>query len=162
MQKYDKVACVGTSIKKFYETAAEENIVLYPETLTFENLNYLLEEENSFLQGLFKLRLCMNGSVVFKRDIVEKFGGWDGRTRIGADTDIFIRILSTYKINNLKEVLYKRKMHNKSLTGSKKYGFNSEIRKQYALGLKEVVEKSVNKEAIIRNFHYPKFEYEII
>ena len=104
----------------------------------------------------------MNGTVLFNREVLMFLGGWDGNTRIAADTDMFIRILGAHKIFNLPDVLYNRRFHSKSLTASNNVGINSEKRKKYNLERKSVIERSLMREPVVREFYYPEFGYDII
>ena len=63
--------------------------------------------------------------------MVKELGGFDGRTPIGADSDLLMRLLLFYDIGNIQELLYSRKFHSDSLTKSKDYGHQSAIRLSY-------------------------------
>ena len=101
----------------------------------------------------------MNGTCMFERQLLNELGGWDGNTRIAADTDIFLRILGNHEIHNLKTPLYKRRFHKNSLTAAKEYGIKSNTRKEYNMGRLDVAIQSLKGNSPIRDFFYPKFNY---
>lgn len=73
----------------------------------------------------------MNGSLMFRANVLNELGGFDGRAYLSADTDMLWRILSNYSVANLQKVLYSRLFHHGSMTKSKLYGFGSEKRVTY-------------------------------
>ncbi|MBI1852858.1 MAG: glycosyltransferase [Planctomycetes bacterium] len=75
--------------------------------------------------------VAKHGSQVFRRSLLLKFGAFDGRTRLGADTDINWRLLRFMPIHNIREVLYSRRHHSASLTRHPLTGIGSAIRAQY-------------------------------
>ena len=172
----NNIHCVGTCVKEFWDepelqphtvsdTAAENNerTNTYPKVIKKEQLkelNLFLTEEN--YEKYLKFKFCMNGTVMFDRKLLQKLGGWDGRTRIAADTDIFIRTLSFSDIHNIQESLYSRRFHKNSLTASGVCGIKSKIRKDYNMARKPVIESVLGDAPIIRDFYYPKFRREII
>ena len=169
-------ACVGTAVREFWKEGEEPHTVseseiknnertnLYPRNLSREHLKMILPtliDENKYEQYL-KFKFCMNGTIMVRKYVLQELGGWDGKTRIAADTDLFIRILSKYQIDNLEENLYNRRFHKKSLTSSSSTGIDSDVRKKYNLKRKQVVVDSLNKTPTKMDFHYPEFECEII
>ena len=125
----------------------------------------MLDAKNSLMhnyENYLKLKFCMNGTVVFTKDILDELGGWDSSTRIAADTDIFLRVLAKHKIYNLQEQLYCRVFHKNSLTATKKYGINSQIRKQYNLTRIPTIEQTLLGNIVKRDFAYPDLNYKII
>ena len=60
-----------------------------------------------------------------------EFGGFDGRTRFGADTDLNWRLLRFQPMLNLSDVLYSRRHHPQSLTRHPDTGFDSPARQAY-------------------------------
>jgi glycosyltransferase involved in cell wall biosynthesis len=168
-------ACVGTAVNEFWEdhkphtvSETENNKNCrrneYPKIIERDNLNKLLSSlsDNGNYEDYLKFKFCMNGTVLFNREVLMFLGGWDGNTRIAADTDMFIRILGAHKIFNLPDVLYNRRFHSKSLTASNNVGINSEKRKKYNLERKSVIERSLMREPVVREFYYPEFGYDII
>jgi glycosyltransferase involved in cell wall biosynthesis len=167
--------CVGTAVNEFWDdhkphTISENKDSIgsrkntYPKIIETSDLKSLLTSlapEGSY-EDYLKFKFCMNGTVLFNRDILQTLGGWDGNTRIAADTDIFIRILGLSKIYNISEALYNRRFHSKSLTASRNVGINSEERKNYNLARKPVVENSLAGKPTVRDFYYPDFKYKII
>ena len=77
--------------------------------------------------------VAKHGSQVFRRRVLLEFGGFDGRARFGADTDLNWRLLRFGAVLNLAEVLYSRRHHTQSLTRDPKTGFGSPARQAYVL-----------------------------
>ena len=67
---------------------------------------------------------------MIRKNILDDLGGWDPRSRVGGDTEIYSRLLSKGYVDNLQEILYTRTIHNISLTQSKKFGSQSRIQKK--------------------------------
>ena len=103
----------------------------------------------------------MNGSVMFDADFLKGIGGWDGRTRVAADTDIFIRTLAENDIHNIQECLYNRRFHKDSLTSGKDLGIRSDFRKRYNLNRSVVAKEALLGRKVIRDFYYPRFDYQV-
>jgi hypothetical protein len=75
--------------------------------------------------------VAKHGSQMFRRRVLREFGGFDGRTRFGADTDLNWRLLRFLPILNLPEVLYSSRHHARSLTRAHETGFGSPARRAY-------------------------------
>ena len=163
---------MGTAVYEFFEDHnphtlsnhkifKNERINTYPkiidQTILFSVINSLESNYNDYL----KLKFCMNGTCMFDSKIIKELGGWDGETRIAADTDIFLRILGKYEIHNLEDPLYKRRFHKKSLTAGNDYGIKSAIRKRYNLNRLEVAKNSINNVLTVRDYFYPEFQYKM-
>lgn len=97
----------------------------YPESITLENIS-----DN--IVDLPKLKIAMNGSLLFNLEAVKKLGGFDGTTWTGGDSDFLWRFIKFYKFGNMSEVLYHRRFHKSSLTQAPETGYDSERRKKYA------------------------------
>ncbi len=88
----------------------------------------------SFSTALGPLRqefVAKHGSQMFRRRLLLKYGGFDGHTRFGADTDLNWRLLRFSPILNLPEVLYSRRHHRGSLTRDPQTAFGSPLREAY-------------------------------
>jgi len=94
----------------------------YPETIS---LNYAYEQSIP----IEDLKLAMNGSLMFRTEIVKKMGGFDGKMFVAGDSDLILRLLPFYQFGNVQKILYARRFHKKSLTGSQKTGFESPLRR---------------------------------
>lgn len=68
-------------------------------------------------------------TVLMRADLIRKIGGYDINYKHIEDTELWSRLIDKTKMNNLKEVLYDRRLHGKSIISTQ-----SEI--QYKLGLK--------------------------
>ena len=154
MEKNEDVACTGSSIREFWTDiephtdcstlGSNERVNFYPPTLSRSSLLNIADtlSHSGNYDDFLKLKLCMNGSVMLRSSVLKKYGGWDGMTRIAADSDLFIRILSHYRIVNLEDTLYSRRFHKDSLTASKHTGINSKIRKMYNQSRRFIFERS--------------------
>jgi glycosyltransferase involved in cell wall biosynthesis len=166
--------CVGVAVREFWDKSYnrphtvssfdivdngdyKERINLYPSLIKKNHLLSLLKYFNGdkMDEDFFKVKFCMNGSIMLRKDIIDIVGGWDGTTKIGADTDLFIRILPHCDIHNINRVLYNRRFHNGSLTSSKDMGLKSDIRKKYALSLGGVIKETITHSVYKRDFSYP-------
>lgn len=118
-----------------------------------------------------KLKIAMNGSLLFRLSAVKNLGGFDGHTKIGADSEFLWRFVRFYKFGNMPEVLYHRRFHKESLTQSRIVGHNSKIRSVYAqIALEEhkqcvkLLSDGQCTEALKRstyNFYYPTVKFKI-
>jgi glycosyltransferase involved in cell wall biosynthesis len=75
--------------------------------------------------------IARHGTQMFTRDVLLRFGGFDGRTRFGADTEFDWRALRFVRLVNLPEILYSRRLHGYSLTNDPETGYDSAPRRAY-------------------------------
>ena len=170
LESHPDAGAVGCAIREFWEdanirphtvcdsTGLMERVNCYPYRLNIDTLNSivsLLKETDGYNRYL-KCKFCMNGSVMFRRGVIEEVGGWDGMARVAGDTDIFVRILAKHNIYNLQEVLYSRRFHKDSLTASSCFGITSETRKRYNLSRLSVIEKASQGVVVRENFYVPQ------
>jgi len=161
------IVCLGTAVKEFWEndwqphtissekTANNERINKYAKKIKRKDLKSVLKHLTGDYEKYIKFKFCMNGTMMFKKSILYKLGGWDGEARVGGDTDLFIRILGEEDIHNLNECLYYRRFHKDSLTANPETGINSSFRKEYNIGRKDVIAASLKGEPVVREFYYP-------
>ena len=77
------------------------------------------------------------GSVLYpptlltKLDLMNQLNGFDGTTRISADSDFVLRASHFFKIRNMRKALYLRRKHPRALTATPETGFKSPKRKSY-------------------------------
>tara|TARA_R110001592_G_C13189919_1_gene752329 strand:+ start:9698 stop:10531 length:834 start_codon:yes stop_codon:yes gene_type:complete len=168
----NKIKCTGTAVYEIFEdhiphTLSEHNILnnerinIYPPKIDKEILPKVINTLQEKYSDYLSLKFCMNGTCMFEKSLLNELGGWDGNTRIAADTDIFLRILGNYEIHNLKTPLYKRRFHKTSLTAAKEYGIKSDIRKEYNLKRLDVAIQSFKGCPPVRDFYYPKSNYTL-
>lgn len=170
MTSRPNLACLGTSVNEILvdsgpHTESEnafsdsERKNIYPPVLRKEDIRHLLNlEDDEVYEKYLKFKFCKNGSVLMRTDVLHQLGGWDGRTRIAADTDLFIRILGLSEIHNLKITLYNRFFHKDSLTASEQYGIGSDIRRKYNLGRREVIKRTLESNPVVRDMWHPEIE----
>ena len=176
LEKNKNTSCLGTAVLEFWEDNTtmphtHSNILsldkkrenFYPKTISRDILGEIYEilsDKNRYHEYLEK-KFCMNGTVMFRKETLDRLGGWDGSTMIAGDTEIFLRSLSIGNIKNIGDVLYRRRFHKNSLTSSKNVGIKSDTRKNYNLSLASTVKKSMNG-IVKRDFYHPVFEFEIV
>jgi len=169
------LVCAGTGVIEFWEEGMlpwtkhsgewignkRENY--YPELLVHDDLEKILEylKNEDLYYKYLKFKFCMNGSVMFKTSFLNAIGGWDGRTHVAADTDIFIRTLANNNIRNVQKCLYYRRFHKNSLTARKDLGIKSDFRKKYNLDRIPVVEEALQGKNVVRDFYHPALKCRI-
>ncbi|MBT3817678.1 MAG: glycosyltransferase family 2 protein [Candidatus Magasanikbacteria bacterium] len=181
LEKFNLDGC-GTAINEFYTDGISPRIPSnFPLVLNntdgfYYRANYYPEKISTEtvldnIDDLAKLKIAMNGSLMFRLDLVQQLGGFDGHTRFGADSDFLWRFITFYNFGNIQEVLYNRRFHGSSLTQSKKTGWNSDIRKKYANEIKEKHikrlkflhenEKKLAWKHSVYDMFYPEVSYNI-
>jgi len=78
-----------------------------------------------------------HGAVLFKKKIIKQLGGYKPWRSLG-DKDFIERAKSVVKVEHIKEPLFYRRIHDKSISNDSKYGLNSKysanIRKKVGVG----------------------------
>jgi glycosyltransferase involved in cell wall biosynthesis len=85
-------------------------------------------------QGLLSARhgvLSKHGTQLFERALLLEFGGFDGHTILGADSDLNRRLLRFVDLGNVPQVLYSRRLHRDSLSRHPATGHRSTLRQGY-------------------------------
>jgi glycosyltransferase involved in cell wall biosynthesis len=144
LEQNPHVAACGVAIDEFYKESSDapqipsEYETFYREEDEYYHRKNLytpyLSKGSCFhdsIEELSKLKIAMNGSIVFRSEILKDLGGFDGRTRVAGDTDLLWRLLVRHNFANMEEVLYSRRFHSESLTKSKDVGFKSNYRIRY-------------------------------
>lgn len=101
----------------------------------------------------------LHPSVMFHRNIFNILGGFDGTTKIAADTDFFIRASYLFKIRNIKKYLYYKRVHSQSLTNSIETGFQSDLRNNYIQKIKDLEKKrkkATNQQKLLKSLIPPR------
>ena len=75
--------------------------------------------------------LCFYPSIVVCKSVFERIGGFDGTTKIAADSDFALRAAYCSKIKNLPKFLYHYRLREGSLTQAADTGMNSSKRRTY-------------------------------
>jgi hypothetical protein len=75
--------------------------------------------------------LAGHGTQMVERALFLELGGFDGRTRIAADSDFNERLVRFYTLGNVPRVLYSRRFHSLSLTQHPATNFTSTARLEY-------------------------------
>lgn len=154
---YPHTKCTTTTSAKF------KRVNYYPPRIYMGMFKHALSQNQLGVEHelFLKYKFCMNGSVMFKREALLKVGGWDGTTFIGADTDMFVRLLAVGDVKNTRDVLYERRFHENSLTSSETYGMGSPARELYSKRLVETAKTVAQDKIVHRSFFHPNFEYEV-
>lgn len=144
-----EVAACGTGIDEFYADQSSGPTTPSDYPPEFEERNGFFHRKNLYdpwiprgacfdysIENLAHIKIAMNGSMLFRAAELKGLGGFDGRTWLAGDTELFWRLLVCHPLGNLQEVLYSRRFHSASLTKSKTYGFGSDMRTRYAQKIK--------------------------
>ena len=75
--------------------------------------------------------LAGHGTQMVERALFLELGGFDGRTRIAADSDFNERLVRFYPLGNVPQVLYSRRFHALSLIQHPATNFTSTARLEY-------------------------------
>ena len=148
LRSHPGCAACGTAIDEFYlDPAFEPKFSARAPAFFSSDDNYyhrhniypanVTAEEVLSTRPVTELKLAMNGSLMFRTACVKAIGCFDGRTMLGADTDMLMRLAMAHEICNLPQILYSRYFHGVSLTGASGTGFDSEVRKTYAAKLEQ-------------------------
>ena len=174
MENHKDCLCLGTGIIERSldgasihtisdSTEANERINLYPPKLHKDVLSTIhdaLEDPDNKYNRLLQTKLCMNGSVMIRRSILFRLGGWAGHTFVGADTELFGRILSIGLIYNLQQPLYIRSFHKHSLTQTAQFSLTSDYRKLFNLSTLPAVKSALAGKPFNYNFFTPPLDIE--
>lgn len=144
LRSHPEVAACGTGIDEFYKSDQDKPGMRSSFNPEFNEADGFFHRKNLYEpiipQGLIDLpdnyvrgclKICMNGSLLCRSEAVKKLGGFDGRTPIGADAELLVRLLLFYDLGNLQEILYSRRIHQSSLTQSTQFGYQSSFRANY-------------------------------
>lgn len=71
------------------------------------------------VENLLEFSVC-GACFLYRKTVAEEVGEYDTNTFLAEDHDYWLRIRLKYKIANINEVLYKYRLHSKSLTSSNK------------------------------------------
>ena len=156
LRSNQKVAACGTGIDEFFKSEQDKPHVPSEFEPEFNEADGHFHRKNiykplhpqglggfpsSYEYGCF--RICMNGSILFRSEAVQRIGGFDGRTPIGADVELLLRLRLFHDLGNLQEILYSRRYHQGSLTKSPEYGHHTPVRLGY-------FDKIFNRLAVLR------------
>lgn len=89
----------------------------------------------SFFEQLYRRSFIATSSVVIKKEILEKVGGFDSTLLVAEDLDLWLRVaLATTKYQYLKEHLLYYRVHDSSITSNplNAYGDNERVFIKYS------------------------------
>lgn len=106
LEAHEDVAVVGTGAKLIDGTGA----------VLDRRIGYCNPTYEDFLE---KNRL-VHGSILARRDILERLGGYDEFFRYSQDYELWLRLANEYRIANIPEPLYSLRLHDESVYFSRK------------------------------------------
>lgn len=77
-------------------------------------------DHNILLEMLFERNPFCHSSVMIKKDILKKLGGYNSKYKVSQDLDLWFRISKNYSLNILQENLVERHLSKKSISMSSK------------------------------------------
>lgn len=77
-------------------------------------------DHNILLEMLFERNPFCHSSVMIKKDILKKLGGYNPKYKVSQDLDLWFRISKNYSLNILQENLVERYLSKKSISMSSK------------------------------------------
>jgi hypothetical protein len=89
------------------------------------------EDVNQALRWRRRGSVVLGATLAMRTEFVRQIGGFDGSTRMGADSDLVCRAVFAGRVANLDEVLVQVTVWDGSLTGSPQTGFRSRARARY-------------------------------
>jgi len=104
LDKHPGVALLGTSIYKI-----DEDGRIVAKIIATASPSKILFGENQF----------SHGTVMFRKEIVDKLGGYDELFRRAQDYELWLRIAKHYEVRILTQILYKLRFHNEAISINK-------------------------------------------
>ena len=97
----------------------------HPETAMLGTSKYVIDENGKILRkgiallkpgkSLLKTNALTHGSVMFRKTIVDELGGYNELFRYCQDYELWLRIAKQYEVRNLRQVLYKLRLHDEAI-----------------------------------------------
>ncbi|MFQ5454935.1 MAG: glycosyltransferase family 2 protein [Nitrospirota bacterium] len=113
-----------------------------------------LLEDKEIKKGLILGNQFCHGSVMFRREIIEKIGKYDYSLRYSQDYEFWLRVSRIYKIANLPDILYRRRETQGNITslfGKKQRDYANMIRD---FNLKEIIREERHKTVFPEYYKY--------
>ena len=104
-EKHPEVALLGTSVYKIDEQGKVVGRVIVP-----------AKPSGNLLKG----NQFSHGSTMFKREVVDRLGGYNELFRYCQDYELWARIAKYYEVRNLPQVLYKLRFHGENIRSLKR------------------------------------------
>jgi glycosyltransferase involved in cell wall biosynthesis len=141
LARHDDVVACGTGIDEFFNQADADLVNTteipspYPIERGSDGFLHRINLYPTFVgpdPGFTSYVIAMNGSLMFRSQVLHAFGGVDGHSLVAAgDTELLLRLIKFHRLANLQEVLYSRRFHRKSVTASPDRGRGSPARQAY-------------------------------
>lgn len=100
LEEHPQVALLGTSIYRI-----DSGGKILRKTVAMVNPGKSLFRQNQF----------NHGSTMFKREAVNRLGGYNELFRYSQDYELWLRLAKYYEVSNLTQVLYKLRFHNEAI-----------------------------------------------
>jgi glycosyltransferase involved in cell wall biosynthesis len=104
LEKYRDVAMVGTAVSLIDEQGATIGREEFP--LADATIRKTIFVHNPFCHG----------SVLIRREVLQRSGGYDGRFVHNEDYDLWLRIGAQHRLANLPDTLLRRRIHGGNIT----------------------------------------------
>lgn len=105
LDKYTNIGLVGCSI---YDNIDVDNFILYTS---------YLPEDNATIQKTLMEKWCfLHPSVMFRRQVVERVGGYRETFDVAEDHDFILRVSEHYNVHNMNEKLVSYRINPKGLS----------------------------------------------
>lgn len=103
--EYPEVALLGTSVYRIDEHEKVLGVIL-PSTKPGKSL--------------FKLNQFSHGSIMFRKVVFDRLGGYNELFKYAQDYEFWLRISRHYQVRNLKQLLYKLRFHRESIGATRR------------------------------------------
>ena len=98
----------------------------HPETALLGTNNYFIDEKGKIvgkrivlakpgIKDLFEENHFNHGSTMFKKEVIDKLGGYNELIKYSQDYELWLRIAEYYEVRNLIQILYKLRSHDKNI-----------------------------------------------
>lgn len=86
----------------------------------------------NWLFRLGRVFIIHHPTTLVKLEVFRDIGSFDGNTRIGADVEFSLRAAHRYRLGNSRNLQYRYRIREASLTGAASTGFGSDLRQAYS------------------------------
>jgi len=111
----------------------------HPKTVLLGTSVYLIDEEGKIVgkriipaeasKALLEANVIFHGSIMFKRMVIDKIGGYNELFKYSQDYELWLRVSKHFDVNNLQEPLYCHRIHRSGSIGLTK------TREQFLFGV---------------------------
>lgn len=101
LEQHPEVALLGTSVYQIDERGRTLGRIIVPAKPG---------------RSLFKENQFNHGSTIFKREAVDRLGGYNELLRYSQDYELWLRMAKYYEVSNLTQALYKLRFHEEAVS----------------------------------------------